>query len=111
MAGKPFARSDYPDSGHNGTSFSFPMDRKGRLVNDDRLAVPGWCFIPIGLSCPWSYLKISQADTKYTLLYGYFAVVIFSAMLMEYEVHFHSSGAIEEEWTLYIIGPHGMVYR
>jgi manganese transport protein len=32
------------------------------------------------------------------LLYWYFAVGIFSAMLMEYEVHFYSSGAIEEDW-------------
>ncbi|HKN88503.1 MAG TPA: divalent metal cation transporter, partial [Nitrospiraceae bacterium] len=34
------------------------------------------------------------------LLYAYFAVGIFSAMLMEYEVHFYSSGAIEEEWKV-----------
>ena len=33
------------------------------------------------------------------LLYAYFAVGIFSALLMEYEVHFYSSGAIEEGWT------------
>jgi manganese transport protein len=33
------------------------------------------------------------------LLYGYFAVGIFSAMLMVYEVHFYSSGALEEDWT------------
>jgi len=33
------------------------------------------------------------------LLYSYFAVGIFSAMLMEYEVHFYSSGALEEDWT------------
>ncbi len=33
------------------------------------------------------------------LLYAYFAVGIFSAVLMEYEVHFYSSGAIEEDWT------------
>src|SRR5438874_9465129 len=33
-----------------------------------------------------------------TFLYAYFAVGIFSAMLMEYEVHFYSSGAIEEDW-------------
>jgi Mn2+/Fe2+ NRAMP family transporter len=32
------------------------------------------------------------------LLYWYFAVGIFSAMLMEYEVHFYSSGAMEEGW-------------
>jgi manganese transport protein len=42
---------------------------------------------------------ISQPDTKHTLLYAYFAVGIFSALLMEYEVHFYSSGAIEEKWT------------
>ena len=43
--------------------------------------------------------SFSQGDTKHTLLYWYFAVGIFSAMLMEYEVHFYSSGAIEEDWT------------
>ena len=35
--------------------------------------------------------RISQPDTKHTLLYAYFAVGIFSALLMEYEVHFYSS--------------------
>jgi manganese transport protein len=40
-----------------------------------------------------------QSDTKRTLQYWYFAVGIFSAMLMEYEVHFYSSGAIEEDWS------------
>src|SRR5438270_4802654 len=43
--------------------------------------------------------KASQAETKHTLLYWYFAVGIFSAMLMAYEVHFYSSGALEEDWT------------
>src|SRR5581483_9135576 len=42
--------------------------------------------------------SVSQPDAKHVLLYGYFAVGIFSAMLMEYEVHFYSSGAIEEDW-------------
>lgn len=37
-------------------------------------------------------------DNHGLLLYGYFAVGIFSAMLMEYEVHFYSSGALEEGW-------------
>ncbi len=41
----------------------------------------------------------SQPTSRDTLLYAYFAVGIFSAMLMEYEVHFYSSGAIEEDWT------------
>lgn len=34
------------------------------------------------------------------LLYAYFAVAMFSAILMEYEVHFYSSGAMEEDWKL-----------
>jgi len=38
------------------------------------------------------------------LLYAYFAVGIFSAMLMEYEVHFYSSGAIEEDWKVEDLG-------
>lgn len=41
---------------------------------------------------------LPRGDTKNVLLYGYFAVGIFSALLMEYEVHFYSSGAIEEDW-------------
>jgi Mn2+/Fe2+ NRAMP family transporter len=32
-------------------------------------------------------------------LYLYFVVGVFSAALMPYEVHFYSSGAIEERWT------------
>src|SRR3954471_2309492 len=53
--------------------------------------------------------KVSQPDTKHTLLYWYFAVGIFSAMLMEYEVHFYSSGAIEEDWTPKDLGENFMV--
>ena len=33
------------------------------------------------------------------LVYAYYAVGLFSAILMPYEVHFYSSGAIEEKWT------------
>jgi manganese transport protein len=59
----------------------------------------------VALHPNWSQLahgllpSVSQGDGKHTLLYWYFAVGIFSAMLMEYEVHFYSSGAIEEDWT------------
>jgi len=42
---------------------------------------------------------LSMGETHQTLRYWYFAVGIFSAMLMEYEVHFYSSGAIEEDWS------------
>jgi manganese transport protein len=46
---------------------------------------------------------------KQSLLYAYFAVGIFSAMLMEYEVHFYSSGALEEEWKAKDLGENFMV--
>jgi manganese transport protein len=53
--------------------------------------------------------KASQPDTKHVLLYWYFAVGIFSAMLMEYEVHFYSSGALEEDWNTDDLGENFMV--
>jgi len=40
-----------------------------------------------------------MGESHQTLRYWYFAVGIFSALLMEYEVHFYSSGAMEEDWT------------
>src|SRR5204863_923184 len=42
---------------------------------------------------------VPAGNTRHVLLYAYFAVGIFSALLMEYEVHFYSSGAMEEDWT------------
>jgi Mn2+/Fe2+ NRAMP family transporter len=42
---------------------------------------------------------IPNADSKHLLLYAYFGVGLFSALLSEYQVHFYSSGAIEEDWT------------
>jgi len=48
--------------------------------------------------------KLPHSDPKHALLYWYFAVGIFSALLMEYEVHFYSSGAIEEDWTTQDLG-------
>jgi Mn2+/Fe2+ NRAMP family transporter len=42
---------------------------------------------------------LTFSSRKDGLLYSYYAVGIFSALLMVYEVHFYSSGAIEEDWT------------
>lgn len=42
---------------------------------------------------------LSMGDSHQTLRYWFFAVGIFSAMLMVYEVHFYSSGALEEDWS------------
>jgi manganese transport protein len=52
---------------------------------------------------------LPPADPKHLLLYAYFAVGLFSALLMEYEVHFYSSGAIEEDWTPKDLGENFMV--
>jgi len=65
---------------------------------------PNWSRLAHGL-----LPAASQPDTKHALLYWYFAVGIFSAMLMEYEVHFYSSGAIEEDWTTDDLGENFMV--
>jgi manganese transport protein len=54
---------------------------------------PDWSALGRGL-----LPALSQPDSRHALLYAYFAVGIFSAMLMEYEVHFYSTGAIEEGW-------------
>ena len=56
---------------------------------------PDWKAVAGGLN---PYVHI--ADRHQVFLYAYFAVGIFSAMLMEYEVHFYSSGAIEEDWKV-----------
>jgi Mn2+/Fe2+ NRAMP family transporter len=48
-------------------------------------------------------------EKGHILLYSYFAVGIFSAMLMEYEVHFYSSGALEEDWTPKDLGENFLV--
>jgi len=52
---------------------------------------------------------LSQPDSRHALLYAYFAVGIFSAMLMEYEVHFYSTGAMEEKWKPDDLGENFMV--
>jgi manganese transport protein len=69
----------------------------------------------VSLHPDWSKLAkgllpaISLSGGKQALLYAYFAVGIFSAMLMEYEVHFYSSGAMEEDWKPKDLGENFMV--
>jgi manganese transport protein len=69
----------------------------------------------VALQPDWSALGrgllpvLSQPDTQHRLLYWYFALGIFSAMLMVYEVHFYSSGALEEDWKPRDLGENFMV--
>ncbi|MBW8870176.1 MAG: divalent metal cation transporter, partial [Acidobacteriales bacterium] len=65
---------------------------------------PDWKELGRGLN-PYVHL----AGRSHGLLYAYFAVGIFSAMLMEYEVHFYSSGAIEEDWKVKDLSENFMV--
>jgi Mn2+/Fe2+ NRAMP family transporter len=65
---------------------------------------PDWRALAGGLN-PYVHL----AGRHQSLLYAYFAVGIFSAMLMEYEVHFYSSGAIEEDWKVEDLSENFMV--
>jgi Mn2+/Fe2+ NRAMP family transporter len=64
------------------------------------------CVAALMLHPDWTALahgmlpRISLGSGRETMRYWYFAVGIFSAMLMEYEVHFYSSGAMEEDWTV-----------
>jgi manganese transport protein len=53
---------------------------------------PQWSHVARGL------VPSIPADHRLAL-YSYFSIGIFSALLMEYEVHFYSSGALEEEWA------------
>jgi Mn2+/Fe2+ NRAMP family transporter len=65
---------------------------------------PDWRQLLNGLN------PVTQVSGKQQIfLYAYFAIGIFSAMLMEYEVHFYSSGAIEEEWKVKDLSENFMV--
>jgi Mn2+/Fe2+ NRAMP family transporter len=65
---------------------------------------PNWHDVAMGV-----VPSLPGGDTHRLLLYGYFAVGIFSAMLMEYEVHFYSSGVIEEDWKAEDLGENAAV--
>lgn len=43
--------------------------------------------------------NVPRLDSYGYILYAYFVVGIFSAVMMPYEVYFYSSGGIEENWT------------
>lgn len=63
-------------------------------------AVSAWMLHPDWKALAHGMLPApAEGGSRETLRYWFFAVGIFSAMLMEYEVHFYSSGAIEEDWT------------
>src|ERR1041384_5980801 len=64
------------------------------------VAVSAWILGPDWKSLARGIIPNLTMDGRHqTLRYWFFAVGIFSAMLMEYEAHFYSSGAMEEDWS------------
>ena len=55
---------------------------------------PDWSHVAAGL-----IPRLPTEGMPSLAVYAYYAVGLFSAILMPYEVHFYSSGAIEEKWT------------
>ncbi|HEV7577437.1 MAG TPA: divalent metal cation transporter [Caldimonas sp.] len=41
----------------------------------------------------------AATDSSQTLLFAFFAVALFSSIVMPYETYFYASGAIEDKWT------------
>ena len=63
--------------------------RRGRGRGFAGLVARGRGFVP----------RLPDEHMPGVAVYAYFVVGLFSAILMPYEVHFYSSGAIEEKWT------------
>lgn len=68
-------------------------------------AVAAWKLHPQWHAVGAGFVPTFPGHSRHALLLdAYFAVGIFSAMLMEYEVHFYSSGALEEDWKVKDLG-------
>ena len=87
-----------------GTIFLLPFKYIERVFGLSGLVMITFVVAAIALHPQWTELtkgfipRVPGGDKHHLLLYAYFAVGIFSALLMPYEVYFYSSGGIEEEW-------------
>jgi len=88
-----------------GAIFFLKFDWLDRTFGLLGLALLVYIAIAISLEPDWSkvargLLPALPGDKMPGLgVYAYYVVGLFSAILMPYEVHFYSSGAIEEKWT------------
>jgi manganese transport protein len=79
------------------------LDRMFGLLG---LCLVVYAFAAVSLAPDWSAVaqgfvpRRPASGMPGMAVYGYFVVGLFSAILMPYEVHFYSSGAIEEKWTV-----------
>jgi manganese transport protein len=87
-----------------GTILLLPFKYIERVFGLSGLIMITFVVVAIALHPQWIELakgfipRTPGGDRQHLLLYAYFAVGIFSALLMPYEVYFYSSGGIEEEW-------------
>lgn len=87
-----------------GTIYVLPFKYIERVFGLSGLVMITFVVVAIALHPQWLELakgfvpRTPGGDTQHLLLYAYFTVGIFSALLMPYEVYFYSSGGIEEEW-------------
>lgn len=80
-----------------------PIERIFGLMG---LGLVVYLFAAPGMAPDWSRVASgfvpqlpASPDMPGTAVYGYYVVGLFSAILMPYEVHFYSSGAVEQGWT------------
>jgi len=80
-----------------------PIERIFGLLG---LALVVFCFSAVAASPDWTRVGSgfipqlpSDARMPGLAVYAYYVVGLFSAILMPYEVHFYSSGALEQGWT------------
>jgi manganese transport protein len=81
------------------------LDALDRLFGLLGLALVVFAFAAVAQAPDWSAVAkgfvpgLPSGSMPGLAVYGYFVVGLFSAILMPYEVHFYSSGAVEEGWT------------
>jgi Mn2+/Fe2+ NRAMP family transporter len=78
-----------------------PFEWIERLFGFGGLLLIAFTVAALKLGPDWHLLAkgfVPHVDTGSWLIWGYFAVGLFSATLMPYEIYFYSSGAIEEHW-------------
>lgn len=86
--------------------FFLKFDWLDRMFGFLGLALLVYVAIAVSLQPDWSKVargflpRVPSQEMPGLDVYAYYVVGLFSAILMPYEVHFYSSGAIEEKWTV-----------
>lgn len=87
-----------------GTIYLLPFKYIERVFGLSGLIMITFVVVAVALRPEWMEVakglipRLPEGGSSQLYLYAYFAVGIFSSLLMPYEVYFYSSGGIEEEW-------------